>query len=108
LAKGENGDMLAGFYNILNRWKNYFSQLLNVQRISDVRHMEIHAAELLIPEPSTFEVKIATAKLKRYKTPDIDQISAELIQAGARKLCSKIYKLINAIILPIYKKCGEN
>jgi hypothetical protein len=25
-VKDENGDMLADSYNILNRWKNYFSQ----------------------------------------------------------------------------------
>jgi len=24
LAKYENGDLLPGFHNILNRWKNYF------------------------------------------------------------------------------------
>jgi hypothetical protein len=30
LVKDENGDLLADSHNILNRWKNYFSQLLNV------------------------------------------------------------------------------
>jgi hypothetical protein len=30
LAKDENGDLLADSHNILNMWKNYFSQLLNV------------------------------------------------------------------------------
>jgi hypothetical protein len=28
-VKDENGDLLEDFLNILNRWKNYFSQLLN-------------------------------------------------------------------------------
>jgi hypothetical protein len=28
----ENGDLLAHSHNISNRWKNYFSQLLNVHR----------------------------------------------------------------------------
>jgi hypothetical protein len=28
LVKDENGDLLADSHNILNRWKNYFSQLL--------------------------------------------------------------------------------
>lgn len=42
-------------------WKNYFSRLLNV---SDVRQMEIHTAESLVPEPSHFEILTATAKLK--------------------------------------------
>jgi hypothetical protein len=37
----EDGDLLADSYNILNMWKNYFSQLLNVYRDSDVRSIEI-------------------------------------------------------------------
>jgi hypothetical protein len=37
LGKDENGDLLADSHNILNRWKNYFSQLLNMQSVSDVR-----------------------------------------------------------------------
>jgi hypothetical protein len=41
----------------LNRWKNYFYQLLNVHRVSDVRQIEIHTAELLVPDPSPFEVE---------------------------------------------------
>jgi hypothetical protein len=36
-VKDENADLLADPHNILNRWKNYFSQLLNVHRVSDVR-----------------------------------------------------------------------
>jgi hypothetical protein len=43
LVKDENGDMLADLHNISNRWKNYFSQLLNVYRVSDVRQIEIHS-----------------------------------------------------------------
>jgi hypothetical protein len=36
LVKDESGDLLADFVNILNKWKNYFSQLLVVRRVSDV------------------------------------------------------------------------
>jgi hypothetical protein len=39
LVKDENGDVLA---NCLNRWKNYFSQSLNVLRVNDVRQKYIH------------------------------------------------------------------
>jgi hypothetical protein len=38
LVKDENGDLLADSHNILNRWKNYFSQLLNVHNVSEVGH----------------------------------------------------------------------
>jgi hypothetical protein len=39
-AKDENSDRLADSHNILNRWKNYFSQLLNVHNVIDVRQIE--------------------------------------------------------------------
>jgi hypothetical protein len=47
-VKDENGDLLADSHNILNKWKNYFSQLLNVHRGSDARQIEIHTAESLV------------------------------------------------------------
>jgi hypothetical protein len=56
LVKDEKDDLLAYFQNILNRRKNYFSQLLNVHGVNDVRQMEIHTVEPLVPEPSPFEV----------------------------------------------------
>jgi hypothetical protein len=54
--------------NIWNRKKNYFSQLLNLHNVSDVRQIEVHMAEPLVPGPSHLEVEIATAKLKKYKS----------------------------------------
>jgi hypothetical protein len=95
--KDENGDLLADSNNILNRWKNYFSQLLNVYNVSDVRQIEVHTAEPLVPGLSCREVEIATAKLKKYKSPASDQIPAELIQTGGEILLSEIHKLINSV-----------
>jgi hypothetical protein len=97
LVKGENGDLRADSYNILNRRKNYFSQLLNVHRVSDVRQIEIHTAEPLVPDPGPFEVEMTTLMLKRYKSPGSDQILAELIQAEGKTLWSEIHKLIISI-----------
>ncbi|PNF33766.1 hypothetical protein B7P43_G10210 [Cryptotermes secundus] len=97
LVKDENGDLLADSHNILNRWRNYFSQLLNVHRVSDVRQTEIRRAQPLIPHPSPFEVESAFAKLKLYKSPASDQIPTEFIQAGGEIFCSKIQDLITYI-----------
>jgi hypothetical protein len=108
-VKDENGDLLADSYNILNRWKNCFCQLLNVHYVSDVRQIEIHMAE------------IAIAKLKKYKSPGSDEIPPELIQAGSETLLSAIHRLINSIwskeelsdqwkeciIIPVHKKGDE-
>jgi hypothetical protein len=64
-VKDENGDLLADSHNILDRWNIYFSHLLNVRNISDVRQIEVHMAEPLVPGPSHLEAEIAIAKLKK-------------------------------------------
>jgi hypothetical protein len=118
MVTAENGDLLVDSHSILNRWKKYFCQLLNVHGVNDVRPTEIHTDEPLVLEPGSSEVEISIEMLKRYKSPGIDQILAELIQAGGNILRSKIHKLINciwnkdefpdqwekSIIVPIYKK----
>jgi hypothetical protein len=96
-VKDQNDDLLADFHNILNRWKNYFSQLLNVHNVSDVRQIEVHTAEPSVPGPNHLEVETAIAKLKRYKLPSSDQILAEPIQAGGKILLSEIHKLVNSV-----------
>jgi hypothetical protein len=73
-VKDENGDMFADSHSILNRWRNYFSQLLNVHNVSDVRQIEICTVESLVPGPSHLEVEIAIANLKKYKSLSSDQI----------------------------------
>jgi hypothetical protein len=50
-------------HSILNRWKDFLNQLLNVQGVHDVRQMDIQTAEPLVPEPSLVEVEIAIRKL---------------------------------------------
>jgi hypothetical protein len=65
-VKDENGDLLADSHNILNRWKNYFSQLLNLHNASDIRQIEVHRAQPLVSSPSCLQVEIAIAKLKKY------------------------------------------
>jgi hypothetical protein len=96
LVKDENGDLLADSNNILSKWKNYFFQLLNIHSVSVIRQIQIHTAEPSVPCPS-LEVEIATAKLKKYKSPGSDQILAELIKAGGETLLSAIHKLGNSI-----------
>jgi hypothetical protein len=117
LVKDENGDLLADSNTIVNRWKSYFFQLLNVHDVREVRQIEIHTAEPLAPGPSHLEIEISIAKLKKYKSPGSDQIPAEMYQAGGEILMSVIHKLIasiwnkeelpdlwkESIILPIHK-----
>ena len=112
---------MADSHNIMARWRNYFSQLLNIHDVNDIRQADIHKLEPLVPEQSSFEFELAIEKLKNYKSPGIDQIPAEMIIAGGKDNCCEIHKPIisiwnkeelpeewkESIRVPIYKK-GKN
>jgi hypothetical protein len=63
-VKNEKGDWVVDSHSILARWRKYFSQLLNVRGITNVRQTEIHTAEPLLPEPSASEFELAIEKQK--------------------------------------------
>jgi hypothetical protein len=92
-----------------------------VRGAGGVRQTEMHTAEPLVPQPSASEVEVAVGELKSYKSPGVDQIPAELIQAGEEKLRSEIHKIIKliwnkevlshqwkeSVVVPIHKKDDE-
>jgi hypothetical protein len=118
VVKDEKGDRVTDSHSILARWRNHFSQLLNIHGVNDVKQTEVQTAEPLVPEPSAFESEMAIGKLKIHKSPGIDQIPAELIKAGGRIIRYEIHKLIisiwnkeelpvewkESVIVPIYEK----
>ena len=119
IVKDEKGDLVADSHGIVVRWRKYFSHLFNVHGVKDVGQAEeIHTAEPLVPEPSAFETELAISKLKSHKSPCIDEIPAELIEAGGGTICGEIHKHITSIwkkenlpeewkesiIVPIHKK----
>jgi hypothetical protein len=121
LVKDERGDLLADPHKIFDRWKNYFCHLLNVHGAGCVRQTEMHTAEPFVPQPSASEVEVAIGKLKRYKSPSVDQIPAEMIQAGGETLRSEIHKLTKliwneeelsqqwkeSVVVPVHKKSDK-
>jgi hypothetical protein len=77
----------------------------------------MHTAEPFVAQTSASEAEVAIWKLKRYKSPGVDQIPAELIQAGGETLRSEIHNRITliwnkelphqwkeSIVVPIHKK----
>jgi hypothetical protein len=85
-VKDENGDLLTDSHNI-NGWKNNLSQLLIVHSVSDVRQIEIHTVEPLIPGPSSLDFENDIGSMKKYKSSGSGQIPAELIQSGGKHYC---------------------
>jgi hypothetical protein len=71
--------------------------------VFDVRKIEIHTADPLVPSSIHLEVEIYIAKLEKYKSPGSDKIPA-----GGETLVSVIHKLINSIwnnsALSVYNK----
>jgi hypothetical protein len=114
--KDDKGDLVAESHIILARWSKFFSHLLNIHGVNDVKQTEIHTAHSLEPEPSAFE--LAIEKLKSHKSPGINQIPSELIMAGGRTFRYEIHKLIisfwndeelpvdweDSVIVPTYKE----
>ena len=78
IVKDDKGDLVADSHSILAMWRNYFSQLLNVHGVNDVRQTEIHRAVPLVPEPSASEVELAIEPLKSHKSPGINPLNPEL------------------------------
>jgi hypothetical protein len=89
IIKDENANLPVDPQNILNRCKNFFNQVLNVNGFHNIRQVDIHTAEPLMPEPSLVEVEIAVVKLKSYKSPSTDHIPTET--------CSEIHRLSRSI-----------
>ena len=118
ILKDEKGDLVADSHSNMANCRNYFSQILNVHGVSDVRQAEIHIAEPPVPEPSVVEFELAIVKLKSHKSPGVDQMPSELIKAGGSTIRCAIFKVIIAIwnkeelpgewkesiIVPIHKK----
>jgi ferric iron reductase protein FhuF len=44
VVQDEKGDLVADCHGTLARWRNHFSQLFNVNGVSDVRETEIQTA----------------------------------------------------------------
>ena len=96
IVKDKKNDLFTDSQSILTRWRNHFSQLLNVRGINDVWRTETRTATPTMPEWSAFEFEMAIEKLKHI-LPGFDQIPKVLIKSESRTIHSEIHKLINSI-----------
>jgi hypothetical protein len=61
----EKVDLVADPHSLLPRWRNYFSRLVNVHGVNNIRQIEIQTAKPPASEPGAFEDVMATEKLKK-------------------------------------------
>ena len=125
-VRTQNGDqLLTSKTNIMARWKEHYSTLLNTRNpsspscIEDIPQLPMKA-ELAEP-PSMQEVGNAIKNLKNHKSPGSDGIPGELLKFGGGATVNKLYELIvniwnqeevpqewkNARIISIYKNKGD-
>jgi len=104
----------------MNRWKQYFADLMKTDNNIDNQVQEVHTIEndTEIEPPTYKEVSNIINKLKRNKAPGTDSIPAELVKYGGYILKHRMYNLIlliwskeqlpmewlQGIICPVYKK----
>jgi hypothetical protein len=50
IIKENNGNLLTDPQSLLNRWKYFFTQVLNVRGVHDVRQMDVHMVDTLLPK----------------------------------------------------------
>jgi sorting nexin-29 len=95
-CKVKNGTLKTDKQEAMDRWKQYFSDLIVTDKNIDNQVHEVHSIENDIEiEPSTYkEVSDTINKLKRNKAPGTDNIPAELVKYGGYMLKRRMYSLI--------------
>jgi hypothetical protein len=63
IIKDENGNLLSDPQSVLNRWKNFFNQVLNIHGVHDVRQMDIHMAEPSVLALSKWKLLLESRKV---------------------------------------------
>jgi hypothetical protein len=64
-VKDEKSDGFTNSRSVLAMCRKYFSQLLNVYAVNDVRQSDTHKVEPMVPELSALEIEMVIGKLKK-------------------------------------------
>ncbi|KAI5723418.1 hypothetical protein M8J76_005648 [Diaphorina citri] len=75
MIKDKDGTTLTGTTAVLERWAEYFKELLNVQNETHIEEEIPHTAEVEDEPPTLREVNEAITKLKNNKSRGTDEIT---------------------------------
>ena len=103
VVKDEKSELVADPHSILAMWRNYFSQLLNVHGVNDVRQTEIHITEPQVPKQSAFEVELVTEKLKVTNHRVLIKSQQNLLKQGMEQLVMRSINLL--FVFGIRRNC---
>ncbi len=120
VCKDKDDNILSEKQQILERWQQYFKELLNpeIERINGVTTYEGTINNLELEVPTHEEINQIIKSLKTNKAAGPDEILPEFIKNGGLSLKQKIHQLLvkiwnqekipwewsEGILCPIYKK----
>ena len=96
LCKDKSGNILSEHGDVLQRWKQYFCDLQNM----NARFKELIPENIIlnnveeVPPPAYYEVSQVIKKLRTHKAAGSGNIPAELIKQGGIELERRIHNLI--------------
>ena len=99
----ETGEVLTERNEILNRWNEYCSQLyeenahqtITKELVTSLRSMSPPKVEKLNDNILFTEIEWAIQKLKRNKSPGIDMVTGEMIQASGPEWIKAFHQVCN-------------
>lgn len=120
----KRGKVIEGKEQVKNRWKEYFEELYRLDECKEtdiLKELKATNKEEGLENFTEEEVRMAIKALKSRKAPGVDNITAEILQAGEEhttkifhNLCNKIFEEENipdewgkAVIVPIHKKATK-
>ncbi|PNF39929.1 hypothetical protein B7P43_G17235, partial [Cryptotermes secundus] len=110
LCRDKEGTILSSYEAVLERWAQYFEELLNSNASEQVEGMTIDLTqgnfEAEESAPTIKEVEQTIKKLKNNKAPGMDLITAELVKFAGPEYAKHLHQLvvkiwINGIIIII-------
>ena len=101
VIKDKNGEVLTENKEILDRWREYCSNMYSAAQNQDASGQQtIYTEEE--PEPLLDEIRWALDQISNGKSPGCDEVPIELIKEG-KESSLRLYHLI---VLKIWKTCA--
>lgn len=116
MCKSKDGDLLVDPEEVLNRWAEYLSELLN--KAPADQQFELIEDGMEVGEPTRTEVENAITSLRNHRAASEDGLAAELFKYGGDGLIEEMHALLSsiwqretmsaewntAVIVPLHKK----